>query len=110
MALVYLFSLLSLGLFVSTKTTTQASAQQLAQMFLLPSIFLSGYIFPFEGLPWLLKAVGYVLPATHMVRIMRGVVLRDAGPLELMPQALALILISTILVGLSVRTFKKVAT
>jgi ABC-2 type transport system permease protein len=109
MALIYLFALLALGLFVSTRTKTQAEAQQMAQMFLLPSIFLSGYIFPFEGLPWPLKAIGEVLPATHMVAIMRGVVLRDAGPLELMPRVLALILISTVLVALSVRSFKKVA-
>jgi len=109
MALVYLFALLALGLFVSGRTKTQAEAQQMAQMFLLPSIFLSGYIFPFEGLPLPLRALGEVLPATHMVAIMRGVVLRDAGPAELMPHVLALALISTILVALSVRSFRKVA-
>ena len=109
MALIYLFSLLALGLFVSTRTKTQGEAQQMAQMFLLPSIFLSGYIFPSEGLPFVLRMIGKVLPATHMVSIMRGVVLRDAGPAELMPDVLALILISTVLVALSVRSFKKVA-
>jgi ABC-2 type transport system permease protein len=109
MAVIYLFALLALGLFISSRTSTQAEAQQMAQMFLLPSIFLSGYIFPFEGLPFLLKVVGEVLPATHMVAIMRGVVLRDAGPAELMPHVLALILISAVLVSLSVRSFKKVA-
>ena len=109
MALVYLFALLALGLFVSTRAKTQAEAQQMAQMFLLPSIFLSGYIFPFAGLPWPLKAIGEILPATHMVEIMRGVVLRDAGPGELMPHVLALALISTVLVALSVRNFRKVA-
>jgi len=81
----------------------------MAQMFLLPSIFLSGYIFPFEGLPLPLKAIGEILPATHMVSIMRGVVLRNAGPAELMPHVLALALISTVLVALSVRSFRKVA-
>jgi ABC-2 type transport system permease protein len=110
MALIYLFALLALGLFVSTRAKTQAEAQQTAQMFLLPSIFLSGYIFPFEGLPLPLKAIGEILPATHMVSIMRGVVLRNAGPAELMPHVLALMLISTVLVALSVRSFRKVAT
>jgi len=109
MALIYLFALLALGLFVSTRTKTQAEAQQMAQMFLLPSIFLSGYIFPFEGLPWPLQAFGEILPATHMVAIMRGVVLRNAGLMEMMPHVLALVLISTVLVALSVRAFKKVA-
>lgn len=107
MALIYLFALLSMGLFISTRADTQAQAQQMAQFFLLPSIFLSGYIFPQAGLPFVLKWIGRVLPATHMVEIMRGVVLRDAGPLELLPNVLALVAISTVMVALSVRNFRK---
>jgi ABC-2 type transport system permease protein len=109
MAMIYLFALLSLGLFISTVSTTQAQAMQLAQFFLLPSIFLSGYIFPSSGLPIVLYAIGRILPATHMVEIMRGVVLRDAGPRELLPNVLALLAISLILVTMSVRRFRKVA-
>jgi drug efflux transport system permease protein len=109
MALVYLFALLSMGLFISTRSQTQAQAQQMAQFFLLPSIFLSGYIFPVAGLPFVLKWLGRMLPATHMVEIMRGVVLRDAGPLELLPNVLALLAISAVMVTLSVRSFRKVA-
>jgi ABC-2 type transport system permease protein len=76
---------------------------------LLPSIFLSGYIFPVEGLPLILRTIGQVLPATHMVAIMRGVVLRDAGPLDLWPHVLALMVISAALVWMSVRRFREVA-
>jgi ABC-2 type transport system permease protein len=107
MAIIYLFALLALGLFISTRVGTQAEAQQMAQMFLLPSIFLSGYIFPFEGLPKILAFIGLLFPATHMIAIMRGVVLRDAGPLELMPRVLALVAISIALVWMSVRNFRK---
>jgi ABC-2 type transport system permease protein len=107
MALVYLFALLSMGLFISTRAQTQAQAQQMAQFFLLPSIFLSGYIFPVAGLPFVLKWIGRVLPATHMVEIMRGVVLRNAGPMELLPNVLALLAISVTMVTLSVRQFRK---
>lgn len=107
MALVYLFALLSLGLFVSTRATTQAQAQQMAQLFLLPSIFLSGYIFPASGLPGPLWLIGRFLPATHMIEIMRGVVLRDAGVGELMPNVLALVAISFVLVWMSVLRFHK---
>jgi ABC-2 type transport system permease protein len=110
MALVYLFALLSLGLFISTRAETQLAAQQQAQLFLLPSIFLSGYIFPSEGLPVILRWIGEALPATHMVAIMRGVVLRDAGPRELLPHVLALFAISIVLVTLSARRFRKVST
>ncbi len=108
MAIVYLFALLSLGLFLSTLATTQSQAMQLAQFFMLPSFMLSGYIFPMAGLPPVLYAIGYVLPATHMIEIMRGVVLRDAGPLELLPNVLALAAMSVILVTLSVRRFRRV--
>jgi len=109
MALIYLFALLSLGLFISTRAQTQAQAQQMAQFFFLPSIFLSGYIFPTAGLPWPLYAIGRILPATHMIEIMRGIVLRDAGPRELMPNVIALVVISILLVWASVRSFRKVA-
>jgi ABC-2 type transport system permease protein len=109
MALVYLFAILSMGLFISTRAQTQAQAQQMAQFFLLPSIFLSGYIFPVAGLPFVLKWIGRALPATHMVEIMRGVVLRSAGPLELLPNVLALGAISAVMVTMSVRRFRKVS-
>lgn len=108
MAVVYLFALLSLGLFVSTRAKTQAQAQQMSQLFILPSIFLSGYIFPVSGLPWPLYAIGRILPATHMVEIMRGVVLRGAGLMDLLPNVLALMALSAALLGLSVRQFQKV--
>jgi ABC-2 type transport system permease protein len=107
MALVYLFSLLSIGLVISTRAQTQAQAQQMAQMFLLPSIFLSGYIFPQNGLPFVLRWIGRILPATHMIEIMRGVVLREAGPAELWPNVAALVAISVAMVTLSVRRFQK---
>jgi ABC-2 type transport system permease protein len=109
MAIVYLFALLALGLFISTRAQTQAQAQQMAQFFFLPSIFLSGYIFPTAGLPLPLYLIGRVLPATHMVEIMRGIVLRDAGPRELFPNVAALLVISVLLVWASVRRFQKVA-
>lgn len=107
MALVYLFALLSIGLAISTKAQTQAQAQQMAQMFLLPSIFLSGYIFPTPGLPFVLRWIGRLLPATHMIEIIRGVVLREAGPMQLWPNVAALLLISAAMVALSVSNFKK---
>ena len=108
MAIVYLFALLFMGLFISTRAATQAQAQQMAQFLILPSIFLSGYIFPSAGLPIVLWAIGRVLPATHMVEIMRGVVLRDAGPMDLLPNVLSLMAMSIVLVWASVRRFQKV--
>ena len=109
-AIVYLFALLALGLTISMAAQTQMAATQLAQMLLLPSIFLSGYIFPVAGLPKVLYYIGRGLPATHMIDIMRGAVLRSAGPFDLLPSILALLAISVILVTISVRRVRKLTT
>ncbi len=106
-AVVYLFALLAMGLAISMRAQTQMQAVQMAQMLLLPSIFLSGYIFPVAGLPRVLYWIGRGLPATHMIDVMRGAVLRSAGPFDLLPSILALLAISVVLVTLSVRLVKK---
>ncbi|MFN0063654.1 MAG: ABC transporter permease [Myxococcaceae bacterium] len=108
-ALVYLFALLALGLLISTRAQTQMEAQQLSQLFFLPAIFLSGYIFPFSGLPLPLRLLGQCFPVTHMIAIMRGVVLRNASVWELLPHFLALCGMSLLLVGLAARSTRKVA-
>ncbi len=105
--IVYLAALLALGLFISTRAKTEMEAMQSAQMLVLPSIFLSGYIFPFKGMPVVLQAIGEILPATHMVAVMRGIVLRDAGPLEMAGHVAALIVFAIALVWLSVRRVSK---
>ncbi len=109
MAIIYLFALLALGLTISMRAQTQIAAVQMAQMLLLPSIFLSGYIFPVAGLPRVLYWIGRGLPATHMIDIMRGAVLRSAGPFDLLPSILALAAISIVLVAISVRGVRKLA-
>jgi ABC-2 type transport system permease protein len=109
MCIVYLFALLSLGLYISTVAKTQQSAQGMAQLFFLPAIFLSGYIFPAAGLPLPLYWLGRLMPVTHMIEVMRGVVLREATPLELMPNVLSLVAMSVVLMALTVRRFRAVS-
>jgi ABC-2 type transport system permease protein len=106
-AVMYLFALLALGLTISMRAQTQMQAQQMAQMLLLPSIFLSGYIFPVAGLPTVLYWIGRALPATHMIDVMRGAVLRSAGPFDLLPSILALAALSVVLVWMSVRRVRR---
>jgi ABC-2 type transport system permease protein len=108
-ALIYLFALLSLGLLISTRARTQMEAQQFSQLLILPAIFLSGYIFPSAGLPFILRAIGLLFPVTHMIAIMRGVVLRNAGIVDLWPSVAALATISVVLVSLAARSIHKVA-
>ncbi len=109
MCIIYLFALLSLGLYISTVAKTQQAAQGMAQLFFLPAIFLSGYIFPAAGLPLPLYWLGRLMPVTHMIEVMRGVVLREATPLELWPSVASLVVMSVVLMTLTVRRFRKVS-
>lgn len=107
LALVYLFALLIQGLLISSKANTQAEAIQLAQMTLLPSIMLSGYIFPLSSLPSFLRYVSQILPATHFIAISRGIIIRGAGFLDLWEHVAALLAIAAVLLLGSARAFRK---
>jgi ABC-2 type transport system permease protein len=107
LSVVYLFALLALGLVVSSWARTQMEAIQIAQMFLLPSIMLSGYIFPLSSLPTPLRVFAQVLPATHFIAIARGIIIRGAAFLDLWPNVAALLVIAILLVAGSTRAFHK---
>ena len=107
LSIVYLFALLALGLLVSSRARTQMEAIQLAQMFLLPSIMLSGYIFPLASLPAPLRAFAQVLPATHFIAIARGIIIRGAVFADLWRSVAALLVIAVLLVAASTRAFHK---
>ncbi len=74
---------LSIGFFFSTLARTQMQAMQMTFFFLLPSILLSGFMFPFAGMPGWAQAIGSALPATHFIRLVRAIMLKGAGPLEI---------------------------
>ncbi len=107
LATIYLFALLSLGLLVSSRAKTQMEAVQLAQMLLLPSIMLSGYIFPLSSLPTVLRYVAQILPATHFIAISRGIIIRGASFSDLWEHVAALLAIAVVLVAASARAFRK---
>jgi ABC-2 type transport system permease protein len=109
MALVHILACLSIGLYVSIGAQTQQQAQGTIQLMFLPSMFLSGYIFPLASLPWPLRVLGQFFPAAHFIEIMRGVVLRGAGPFELWRSCLALVAIATVLILASARRFRKMS-
>ena len=69
---------LALGLFISTAVRTQFQAMQLTFFLLMPSILLSGFVFPFDGMPLVAKWLGEALPITHFIRLTRGIMLREA--------------------------------
>jgi ABC-2 type transport system permease protein len=82
---------LSLGLLISTAVHTQFQAMQMTIFILMPSILLSGFMFPFDGMPRVAQFIGEILPTTHFIRLTRGIMLRDAPLLELAPDFLYLV-------------------
>jgi ABC-2 type transport system permease protein len=87
----YLFVLLATGVFISSIASTQQQANEMAQALFIPAFFLSGFMFPRAGLPWPLAWLGLAFPATHMMEIMRGVIVRGAGLAELWPHCAILV-------------------
>jgi ABC-2 type transport system permease protein len=89
-ASVFVAANLALGLFVSTVVKTQFQAMQATVFVLLPSILLSGFMFPFDGMPRIVQYIGEVLPTTHFVRLTRGIMLRNAPLGDMSQELLAL--------------------
>jgi ABC-type multidrug transport system permease subunit len=77
--LLYVFALLSLGLLISTRAQNQMQAIQICILFILPSVFFSGFIFPRETMPGIFYAIGTALPATYYIELQRAIVLRGAS-------------------------------
>ena len=82
---VFIAGNLAMGILFSTIARTQQSAQQLAQFSLLPSMMLSGFMFPFQGMPGWARGIGELLPLTHILRICRGVLLKGNTMAEIVP-------------------------
>jgi ABC-2 type transport system permease protein len=95
---------LSLGLVISTVAVNQLQAMQMTVFVLLPSILLSGFMFPYEGMPEAAQVIAEALPATHFMRVIRGVVLRDASLFELRGDLIWLALFGV--VGLIVASYR----
>ncbi len=105
--LMFIAASLGLGLFVSTLAQTQFQAFQLAFVTMLPSILLSGFMFPFEGMPVAAQWIAQVLPLTHFNVIIRGIMLRGADLPEVWPQLAKLAVFITVMLTIAVSRFKK---
>jgi ABC-2 type transport system permease protein len=98
---------LALGLLISTVAKTQMQAMQLTIFILLPSILLSGFAFPYEAMPVPAQYVSEILPATHYVRLIRGVILRGAEAAQLLPDILWLLGFIVVMLGIATKRFSK---
>ena len=98
---------LSVGYTFSTIATNQLQAMQMSFFFFLPSILLSGFMFPFRGMPGWAQTIGEILPLTHYLRIARGVMLKSANLADLAYDATALGLFTLAAMGVAVARFRQ---
>ena len=106
-ALLFIIASLAFGLFVSTLVRTQQQAMQVSFFFVLPNILLSGFMFPRQAMPLVFQWLGALLPLTHFLKVLRGILLKGVGVPALWPEILLLIVFAVGLIGLAVRRFHK---
>src|SRR6267378_6132102 len=107
LAPIYLLALLSVGLIASARAKSQMEAMQRAMAVMLPSVLLSGYVFPLSSLPVPLQVISHILPATYFIKISRAIVIRGATFWDIWQPVAALVAISAVLIALSATAFKK---
>ncbi|HKQ08491.1 MAG TPA: ABC transporter permease [Blastocatellia bacterium] len=107
LSVIFLFTALAIGLLISTRAQNQMQALQLAWLIMLPSVLLSGFMFPRDSMPVAMQAVGFVVPATHFMEIIRGIVLRGATFMDLLPEVITLAAMGVVLLILSAVQFHK---
>ncbi len=105
MSLPFLLTVLGIGLLISSKARTQAEAFQLSMGTILPSVFLSGYIFLIENMPPIFQGISRIIPTTYYIRILRGIILRGAGVSDLWTQAAVLTVMGCAAILLAARQF-----
>lgn len=106
-ALLLIVANLALGLLISTRAQSQFQAMQMTIFVFLPSILISGFMFPFAGMPPVVQWVAEVLPMTHFLRLIRGVMLRGASLWELWPSVAALVAFTGVMMTAAILRFRK---
>ncbi len=107
LTLIFISVCLGIGLFASTVADNQQQASQIVMFFISPSILLSGFIFPRETMPHFVYYLGYGIPLTYFLKIVRGIILKGLGLEDLWDQVLPLTAMAVMIVGFSILRFRK---
>jgi ABC-2 type transport system permease protein len=107
LAALFLLTSLGVGILVSSIATTQQEALLMTVATALPTVYLSGFLFPIEAMPRWLQFVTYLVPARYAMVIMRGIILKGVGLEILVEQVVAVLIFSTLVVTLAATRFKK---
>ena len=107
LSMLFMICSLGLGLLVSTLARTQVEAMQFAFVIMLPSVLLSGFVFPRAEMPLPIYLVTFAIPVTYYIEILRGIVLRGADLQDLLPMIQGLIVCTLAVLGVSIARFRK---
>ncbi len=106
-ALAFIAASLTLGIFISTVARNQFQAMQLTMFSFLPQVLLSGFMFPFQGMPRQAQWLSELFPLTHFVRLIRAIMLRSASLSEMWPELLPLFAFTALMLSIAVARTKK---
>jgi len=106
-ALLFIVANLAVGITFSSVATNQLQAVQMAFFFFLPSILLSGFMFPFRGMPEWAQWVGSCLPLTHFLRIVRGILLKGNGLPEIAPELWPIALFVAVAMTVGIKRYRQ---
>jgi ABC-2 type transport system permease protein len=104
--MLFIIGSLSLGFLISTLARNQLQAMQMSFFYMLPSILLSGFLFPFRGMPNWAQWLGTIIPVTHVLRVVRGAMLKGVGIAEAAPSLGALALFVVIVATVAVKKYR----
>ncbi len=106
-ALLFICANLTVGITLSSLARNQLQAMQLTFFYFLPSILLSGFMFPFEGMPAWAQAIGSVIPTTYFMRAVRGILLKGNDWAELWPHIWPMLLFTAVVLAIALRFYRK---
>lgn len=104
---VFIVCNLAMGFTVSAGASNQMQAMQMSFMVMLPSILLTGFMFPFWGMPHWAQAIGSILPATYFIRIVRGILLKGNGMIEIWPDFWPLLIFMAVITAIAMRLYRR---
>ena len=107
LSLVFIAANLSIGVTLSTMAKNQLQAVQMSVFFFMPSLLLSGFMFPFRGMPGWAQILGSILPLTHYLRLVRGILLKGNGTLESLTHVWPIALFLVAVIALGMRRYQK---
>ncbi|HYJ98154.1 MAG TPA: ABC transporter permease [Burkholderiaceae bacterium] len=106
-ALLFICANLTVGITLSSLAQNQLQAMQLTFFYFLPSILLSGFMFPFEGMPRWAQAIGSVIPTTYFMRSVRGILLKGNDWVDLWPHIWPMLLFTAVVLSIALRFYRK---